>query len=65
MNEATYDEVTGPAQMYDPLNTTNSESKYVKSGMKWLVTVDQEILALGNFRILNFYTFYFCHLPKW
>ena len=29
MNEATYDDLTSPAQMSDPLNTTNSESKYI------------------------------------
>ena len=65
MNEATYDDLTSPAQMSDPLNTTNSESKYIKFGMKQLVTVDQEIFALGNFQILNSCTFYFCFLAKW
>ena len=39
MNEATYDEVTSPAQTYDPLNTANSESKYFKLGIKQFVTV--------------------------
>ena len=27
-------------------------------------TVDWEIFALGNFSVLNFHTFYFCHLDK-
>ena len=59
MNEAPYDEVNSPAQMCDPLNTTNSESKYIKLGMKQFVTIDQEIWTLGNFRILNSCAFYF------
>ena len=28
-------------------------------------TVDREIFALDNFRVLNFRAFYFHHLAKW
>ena len=64
MNQVTYEDVTSPAQVYDPVNGANSESKFIELARKQYVTVDEEILLLWNIQTSHSCAFIFAIWQK-